>query len=138
MGCCSNNNTSCNCISDILAIILKLQDCDQCCDVNGGCDRPFLGPTPSLVCFNTRPINLYRCGDGELWTLPFTFNGTTGTSNVFRIENLEGCCATFRILTTNPDATDVSPYVATDSFFTINLNCVAVISCLPDVVVTNI
>lgn len=134
-----SNNTNCNCLSEILELIIKLQDCgEENCSVDGGCDRPFLGPAPSLVCFNTRPINLYRCLDGELWTLPFTLNGTTGTSSIFRIESLDGCCATCRILTTNPDATTISPYIATDSFFTINLNCVSALSCLTDVNVPNI
>lgn len=137
---CSNINSSCNGISDILSIILKLQECDKgCCDINEGCDRPFLGPTPSIICFNTRPFNLYRCSDGELWSLPYTFNGTTGVSNIFRVENLDGCCCTCRILIPNdlPES-EISPYIATDSFFTINLNCVCAISCLPDVFVNNV
>lgn len=137
---CGSCNSKCNCISDILAVILKLQECDNDCTcTNGGCDKPFLGPTPSLVCFNTRPINLYRCLDGEEWAFPYTYNGSTGTSSIFRIENIDGCCATFRILISNPDTTSsISPYIATDDYFTINLNCVCAISCLSDVFVNNV
>lgn len=130
----NTNNENC-CLANILELIVKLQNRTEKFDCLGdGCDRPFLGPTPSTICYNTRPVNFYRCCDGELWTLPYTLNGTTGTSSVFRCEHVEGCCATCRILAPNPDTTTVatSPYIATESFFTINLNCVGALSCLPD------
>ena len=122
------------CISDILNVIVKLQNRSEKFDCLGdGCDRPYLGPTPSTVCYNTRPINLYRCCDGELWTFPYTLNGTTGTSSVFRCEQVDGCCATCRVLANNPDTTATdTPYVATDSFVTINLSCCGALTCLPD------
>lgn len=140
MSCENNRNENCGCIGEVLSLIVKLQDCSETMDcVNGGCDKPFLGPTPSLVCFNTRPVQLFRCLDGGSWTLPYTFNGTTGESNIFRIESVDGCCATGRILIPNPDTTiSTSPYVASDSFFTINLNCVGALRCLADVVVQNL
>lgn len=55
-------------------------------------------------------------------------------SNVFRVEKIDGCCATFRVLAPNPDETQVSafPYVSTNSFFTMNLNCVCSLRCLQD------
>lgn len=55
-------------------------------------------------------------------------------SNVFRIEKLDGCCATFRVLAPNTDTTEVTtiPYVATNSFFTMDLNCVCALRCLQD------
>lgn len=54
-------------------------------------------------------------------------------SNVFRVEKIDGCCATFRVLAPNPDTADVAnPYVATNSFFTMNLNCVCALRCLND------
>ena len=132
---CQDNieNNNC-CIADILEIIVKLQNRSDKFDCFGdGCDRPYLGPTPSTICYNTRPINLYRCSDGELWTFPYTLNGTTGDSSVLRCEQVDGCCATCRVLAPNPDttATDV-PYVATDSFVTINLTCCGALTCLPD------
>jgi hypothetical protein len=85
------------------------------------------------MCYNTRPINLYRCSDGELWTFPYTLNGTTDESNVLRCEQVDGCCATCRILAPNPDTTAIdTPYVSTDSFVTINLSCCGALTCLPD------
>lgn len=144
MSCSENNNENrtqnCGCIQEVLEIILKLQACTNECElINTGCDKPFLGPTPSLVCFNTRPVRFFRCLDAESWTLPYTLNDTTGTSDIFRVESLDGCCATCRILIPNPDTTiPTSPYIATDSFFTINLDCVGAISCLADVFVPNL
>lgn len=55
-------------------------------------------------------------------------------SNVFRVEKIDGCCATFRVLAENTDDTTSAaiPYVSTNVFFTMNLNCVCVLRCLPD------
>lgn len=139
--CCGGNNNQpvetkeCACLGNILEKIIKLQNRSEKIDcAQEGCDKPFLGPTPSIVCYNTRPVTFYRCCDGELWSFPYTYNGTSGYSNIFRVENVDGCCATCRILANNPDTStaDVSPYVATESFFTINLNCVGALKCLPD------
>ena len=130
----NNENRGC-CIANILEVIVKLQNRSEKFDCLGdGCDRPYLGPTPSTICYNTRPINLYRCADGELWSFPYTLNGTTGTSSVFRCEQVDGCCATCRVLAPNPDTTtaDTTPYVPTDSFVTINLSCCGALTCLPD------
>ena len=128
----STTNENC-CIANVLEQIVRLQNRSEKLDCfDEGCDRPFLGPTPTTICFNTRPITLYRCCDGELWSFPFTLNGETGTSTVFRCEHVEGCCATCRVLAPNPDTTSTTPYVTTDSFFTINLECVGALRCLPD------
>ena len=80
------------------------------------------------------------CGNGVPWTMPTAkTDGTCGEdgvtcSSVFRIEKIDGCCATFRVLAPNPDTTEVAliPYVATNSFFTMNLNCVCTLRCLQD------
>lgn len=137
---CIDRDRNCECLHDLLALIIKLQDCSEDCDLaNNGCDKPFLGPTPRIVCFNTRPVRLFRCLDGEPWTFPFTFECEEGVSSIFRIENLDGCCATFRILAPKKDCDNmISSFVATDSFFTINLECVGAISCLQDTFVENI
>jgi spore coat protein Y len=134
---CPDNNTNTQecCIANIIEVIIKLQNRSDKFDCLGdGCDRPFLGPIPTTTCYNTRPVNLYRCSDGETWTLPYSLNGTTGTSNVLRCEQIDGCCVTCRILAPNPDTTaaQTNPYVATESHVTINLNCIGAIQCLPD------
>ena len=53
-----NNTTNENCcIANVLEVIVKLQERSEKFECLGeGCDRPFLGPTPTTVCFNTRPV----------------------------------------------------------------------------------
>lgn len=141
-----NNNTDCKCISEILTVICILQQnavCgDSCLDT---CDRGFLGNTTTCLVCNTRPIMLYTCcGNGVPWRMPITKDARVCTgdddddcSNVFRCEKIDGCCATFRVLAPNPDTAEAAaiPYVATNSFFTMNLNCVCCLRCLNDTAV---
>lgn len=127
-----------SCLTSILETILCLQNSkDESCEVLG-CDKPYLGPTPSLVCYNTRPINLYNCTTGCRWSFPYTLGSVNGTSSVFRLENLESNCCTCRVLAQNPDTSSSEPYVLTSTFFTINLDCVSAIKCLPDVLVSGV
>ena len=130
---CGNNN--CECLREVLCTIVKIQRQSTCIDEGiTSCDRPFLG-TPTNSLFNTRPITLYTCPTNTLWTMPYTLNGPTGTSSVFRVEAVEDCCATLRVLA---PGTEEDTFVSTDSFFTINLNCVGVIQCLTDTLVANL
>ena len=127
-----------SCLTSILETILCLQNSkDESCEVLG-CDKPYLGPTPSLVCYNTRPINLYNSTTGCRWSFPYTLGSVNGTSSIFRLENLEGNCCTCRVLAQNPDTSSSEPYVLTSTFFTINLDCVSAIKCLPDVLVSGV
>jgi len=140
---CNNNNDqdSCKCIAEILTVINVLQQNANCCGDTclETCDRGFLGcGTTNLGC-NTRPVVLYTCcGNGTPWSMPTTREdvvcGDEGVvcSNVFRVEKIDGCCCTFRVLAENPDTTSLNPYIATNSFFTMNLNCVCALRCLPD------
>jgi hypothetical protein len=133
---CNNNETNnCeNCIQDILKVILLLQQSvcqnDTCLQT---CDRGFLGQNCTTFC-NTRPIVLYTCGsNGTPLAMPISKDpAVTETSTVFRLEKLDGCCATCRVLTPNTDTTSLFPYEATNSFFTINLDCVCILRCLDD------
>lgn len=130
---CGNNN--CDSLREVLCTIVKIQKRGECID--GGiasCDRPFLGVTPGSL-YNTRPITLYTCPTNTLWTMPYTLNGTTGTSNVFRVEAVEDCCATLRVLAPGEEE---ATFTSTESFFTINLNCVGAIQCLADTLVANL
>jgi len=120
-------------ISETLNFILTLQKnagCnDNACDAS--CTRPFLGPVTNLVCFNTRPVTLYTCCTGALWEFPYEINGTTGTSTVFRVENVDGNCATFRVLIPNTVGEETT-YTLSNSYFTIDLSCVLALQCLSD------
>lgn len=123
---CSNNN--CESLREVLCMIVRLQKQGQCIDEGiTSCDRPFLGINSNSV-YNTRPITFYTCPTNTLWAMPYTVDDAELTSSVFRVEAVEDCCCTCRVLAPNEDGT----YSSTDSFFTINLNCVGAIRCLPD------
>lgn len=144
---CNNNDnrSGCNsCIAEILKVILILQQnaCpENCLD---SCDRPMLGGGSNCIVCNTRPVMLYTCGsNGIPWSMPTSKDNTNcaldadasalnGCSSVFRVEKLEDCCVTCRVLAPNPDRSCMSPYVATNSFFTMDLNCCCCIRCLND------
>ena len=137
-----NENQDSKCIAEILTVICILQQNANCADsCLDSCDRGFLGNSATCLSCNTRPIMLYTCcGNGTPWSMPITREaidctevGTT-CSNVFRIEKIDGNCATFRVLAPNPDTAEATaiPYITTNSFFTMNLNCVCAIRCLND------
>lgn len=124
---CSNNN--CEDLRDVLCLIIKLQKQGSCFDEGiTACNRPVLGGTNNTL-YNTRPITFYTCPTNTLWTMPYTLNGNEGTSSTFRVEAVEDCCCTCRVLAPGEEE---GTFVSTDSFFTINLNCVGAIRCLPD------
>ena len=144
-----NNNTetnSGNCIAETLKVIQILQQ--NVCPESGldSCDRPMLGGSPNCIVCNTRPIMLYTCaGNGTPFSMPTTKDattdctatGATNCSTVFRVEKVDNNCATFRVLVANADST-TEPYLSTNSFFTMNLNCCCAIRCLTDCFVDNI
>ena len=141
MMCNNNNQSGSNCVAEILNVILVLQQnaCPESC--LDSCDRPMLGGGSNCLVCNTRPVMLYTCcGNGNPWSMPISKDQTascetsgTGTcSSVFRVEKIDGNCATFRVLQDNPDTTSLNPYVATNSFFTMDLDCCCVIRCLQD------
>lgn len=132
---CNNGSDECKCIAEILSIINILQqnaECGECC--LDTCDKGFLGCNATSMSCNTRPVMLYTCcGNGTAWSMPISKDSTeTTTSNVFRIEKIDGCCATFRVLVPNTDTNESYPFEATNSFFTMNLNCVCSLRCLQD------
>ena len=127
MGCEDKNRTCC--LADVLRKILALQKQDFDNESYSGCDKPFLGPVCSSVCYNTRPITLYNCCTGTQWSFPYTLNGESRQSTVFRIEALDDCCCTCRIL--YPNSTN-DGYVSTNQFFTLDLGCVSALQCLAD------
>ena len=128
----NNNNSSC-CINDILKVIDVLQcHAEKIDDIPNTCDRPFLGLSDNTsFIFNTRPITLYT-SNNTLFEAPYTLNGTTGTSSVFRVEKVTDSTATLRVLAPNPNTESAFPYVSTDSFIIVNSSCVCAIRCLPD------
>lgn len=139
---CKNNDTNDSCIAEILNVINILQENAECADsCLDTCDRGFLGCSVTTTGCNTRPIMIYTCGgNGTPWSMPTTKEnvvcGNEGVtcSSVFRVEKVDGNCATFRVLAANPDTETAAtiPYVTTNSFFTMNLDCCCAIKCLQD------
>ena len=138
----NNTNNNGNCINEILSVILVLQEnaCpDNCLDT---CDRPMLGGGANCLICNTRPVMLFTCsGNGVPWSMPITKDLTTNCSgeglngncsSVFRVEKIEGNCCTFRVLNENTDQTSLNPFIATNSFFTMDCDCLCAIRCLSD------
>ncbi|MEG2620751.1 MAG: CotY/CotZ family spore coat protein [Bacilli bacterium] len=132
---CDKPTSKCNCVAEILKIIVILQSeiCpnDSCLET---CGRPHFGPNASSD-FNTRPVTIYTC-DNVAWAMPISNTpGETNLSNIFRVEKLDNCCATFRVLLYN---TDTCTYTATNSFFTMNTDCLCAIKCLGDTFVEGV
>ncbi len=128
------------CLAKVLKVIEVLQcnvekfdDCDE------SCTRPFLGGSPNIVCYNTRPVSFYTC-QNNLVTIDYqlTENGETTmqTSSVFRVEEVKDCCVTVSILRANPTPGDPArPYITTGQTATINLKCICALRCLADIVI---
>ena len=131
----SNSGSSCNCIAEILKVINILQNevCpgDTCLET---CTRAYFGPSSS-VDFNTRPVTLYT-SEGTPCAMPISNTpGETETSTIFRVEKVDGCCATLRVLVYNAET---STYTSTNSFFTVNTDCCCAIKCLADTFVEGV
>lgn len=128
-----NNNSNGNCISELLNIIVVLQQ-NACCESGlDSCDRPMLGGGPNCLICNTRPIMLYLCGsNGTPLAMPITKDAIDGdTSTVFKVEKVDGNCATCRVLTPNT-VEGGQPWLPSNSLFTINLDCCCAVRCLSD------
>ena len=133
-----NNKETC-CLGKLLKVINILQrnaSGNDCFDES--CTRPYLGSSPNIICFNTRPVTFYT-KNGNIFTTTFTLDNNTYTSSTFRVESVDDCCVKCRILRPNPDTTDTTrAFLATNEFITINLDCICVISCLDDIIIDNL
>lgn len=127
-------NNENNCLANILKVITTLQDnIEKIDNICSSCSKPFLGLN-NIQPFNTRLVSLYR-SDNTPVSLPYTTSeGTTATSTIFRIQKVSCNTATVLLLEANDDGT----YTSTNTFATINLNCVCAIQCLGDTTITNI
>lgn len=133
------SNNQC-CFGKILKLIEKLQRSCECQEAtDNSCLKPFLGVPITVECYNTRPITFYGC-DNNLINVDYevTIDGvtSTGTSSIFRVERVEGCCCVVSILIANPNTSETNrPYITTNQTATINLDCVCAIKCLGDTIV---
>ena len=123
-----------NCLANILKVINVLQNnAEEDCPTNNSCTRPFLGEFPTIVCFNTRLVTFYRC-DNSLVTLPYTLDGISSTTTIFRVENVGCDSVTVLLIRDNGDGT----YTNTNTYATINLGCICAIRCVGDTTITNV
>ena len=132
---CNTNNETCTSIMEIINV-LQQNACrgDSCLDT---CDRKFLGCGANTLNCNTRPITIYLC-NGTALSMPTTKDNTDDTtSNVFRVEKVDKGSATLRVLAPAAEGATY-PYVSTNSFFTINTNCICCLKCLSDTYVEGI
>ena len=128
-----------NCLARILNVINVLQnnaEKTECQD--NTCTKPFLGLNIETICFNTRPVTLYRC-DNNLITLNYTSStGDILTTSVFRVESVSNDSVGVLLLEATTDASGNTTYTSTNTYATINLGCVCAIRCLPDTIVNNV
>ena len=128
-----------NCLARILNVINVLQnnaEKTECQD--NTCTKPFLGLNIETICFNTRPVTLYRC-DNSLITLNYTSStGDILTTSVFRVESVSNDSVGVLLLEATTDASGNTTYTSTNTYATINLGCVCAIRCLPDTIVNNV
>jgi len=128
-----------NCLARILNVIKVLQnnaEKTECQD--NTCTKPFLGLNTEFVCFNTRPVTLYRCDNTPI-TLNYTSaTGEELTTSVFRVESVSNDSVGVLLLEATTDTSGNTTYVSTNTFATINLGCVCAIRCLPDTIVNNV
>lgn len=123
-----------NCLANILKVINVLQNnSSDDCNINNSCTKPFLGDFPTIQCFNTRLITLYRC-DNSLVTLPYTFDGVSDTTTIFRVQNVGCDSVTVLLIRDNGDGT----YTNTNTYATINLGCICAIRCIGDTTIANV
>lgn len=128
-----------NCLANILNVINILQNNAEKIECqDNSCTKPFLGPNTNILCFNTRPITLYRC-DNSLVTLNYTnTNNEELTTTIFRIENVNNDSVGVLLLEQTTDEEGNITYLNTNTYATINLKCICAIRCLNDVIVDNV
>ncbi len=123
-----------NCLVNILKVINALQETSEQIECNNSCTRPFLGEGINNQCFNTRLVTFYRC-DNTLVTLPYTLNGVSSETTVFRIESVNNCSVTVLLLALD-DTTNT--YSSTNTYATINLGCICAIRCIGDTTIASV
>lgn len=62
-----NTKENC-CFSKLLKVIdiLQKNSCGELCN-DESCTRPFLGGSPTIICYNTRPVTFYTAS-GNIFT----------------------------------------------------------------------
>ena len=128
-----------NCLAKLLNVIKVIQDNAEKIECNDNtCTKPFLGTINNSLCFNTRPVVLYRCNNEPI-TLNYTSTeGTEEQTTIFRVESVTNDSVGVLLLNEQTDEEGNVTYTSTNTYSTINLGCVCAVSCLPDVTINNV
>lgn len=127
-----------SCLAKLLNVIKVLQnnaDKIECQD--NTCTKPYLGLNTTTLCFNTRPIMLYRC-DNTPVTLNYDTEDGTASTSVFRVHCVTDDSVSVLLLEPTTDELGNITYLNTNTFATINLKCICAVRCLGDTVVNNV
>ncbi|EOP57150.1 MULTISPECIES: CotY/CotZ family spore coat protein [Bacillus cereus group] len=122
-----------DCVCDVVKFIDELQSAcvDFICTAN--CLNPMLGMPSSGMKANTRVFSLYS-KNGDLFFANFlTENCTTDSSEFFRVESVDDCCAVLRVLKLNDGSLGMCKFDKTDQCIIVDLNCFCAIACVEDV-----
>ena len=140
----SNTNRSANCVADTVRFINRLQQAVVPTEIGcSRCNTPILGETSKA---NTRPFILYL-PNGEPFRLAVLTDNPSEPIPVFRVEDVNGNCATLRALATRRSSCNENSssfdefnsmrfeteFVPTRTCVTVNLNDFIAIQCLDDV-----
>ena len=133
------NNCLDNCLAKILNVIKVLQNNANKTDCqDNSCTKPFLGLNTTILCFNTRPIMLYRCDNSPVTLEYQTSENETATTDVFRVESVTNDSVGVLLLNSTTDNEGNRTFTTTNNYATINLGCICAIKCLNDTIVNNI
>lgn len=117
-----------SCIKNLLKLILVLQNnsVNISCGSNDCC-KPFLGPSLSTDCYNTRVVTLYT-KDGSLFNGTFDDENVTSESPYFRIQDIQDNCCTLMVLNYVNES-----FIPTRRTVVINIGCICAVKCIDDV-----
>lgn len=132
-------NNENNCLVKVLEVIKVLQNSASKIECfENTCTRPFLGGNGSLICFNTRPVMLYKCDNTPVTINYINSSGIESSTSIFRIQSVSNDAIGVLLLEENTDPTVTDEYLNTNTYATINLDCICCVRCLGDTVVANV
>ncbi|WP_379969905.1 CotY/CotZ family spore coat protein [Ectobacillus sp. sgz5001026] len=126
------NHSNIGCVCDVVKFINEIQDVntDPGCTTN--CLNPVLGASTNGLTPNTRVFSLYT-KEGELFYAEFLTEGCdTDSSQFFRVESVEDCCAVLRVLKKEQKNMGICEFTATSQCLIVDLNAFIAIACIED------
>ncbi|MCP8968356.1 CotY/CotZ family spore coat protein [Ectobacillus ponti] len=139
MSCNDHNHKGSNCVCDIVKFIDSIQDAQDDMGCPTSCLNPVLGASHSHGMMpNTRVFSLYG-KNGDLFFAEFlTATCTTDSSQFFRVESVDDCCAVLRVLRLVSNNMAVCEFEATKQCIVVDLNCFCGIACIEDVFIPGV